>query len=43
MNALQTIHERYRALFGNDHDTAAVRGNEEQPTIEFSKAAPHFP
>jgi hypothetical protein len=41
MNALQTIHERYVVLFGNDHDTAAVRGNEEQPTTpEFSRAAP---
>jgi len=41
MNALQTIHERYVALFG-DHDTAAVRGNEGQPTTpQFSRAAPH--
>jgi hypothetical protein len=42
MTPLQTIHERYVALFGNDHATAAVRGNEEQPsTPEFSRAAPH--
>lgn len=41
MNALQTIHERYCALFGNDDATAAVRGNEGQPTTpEFSRAAP---
>jgi hypothetical protein len=40
MTPLQTIHERYLTLFG-DHDTAAVRGNEEQPTTpEFSRAAP---
>jgi hypothetical protein len=41
MNPLQVIHERYVALFG-DHATAAVRGNEEQPTTtqEFSRAAP---
>jgi hypothetical protein len=39
MNALQKIHERYVALF-NDHDTAAVRG-EEQPAPDFSRAAPH--
>jgi hypothetical protein len=44
MNALQVIHERYLALFGNDHDTAAVRGNEGQPTTpSFSRAAPRFP
>lgn len=41
MTALQAIHERYVALFGNDHDTAAVRGNEEQPTPDFLRAAPH--
>jgi hypothetical protein len=44
MTALQIIHERYVALFGNDHHTAAVRGNEEQPSPQaFLTAAPRFP
>jgi hypothetical protein len=43
MSALRTIYERYVALFGNDHATAGVRGNEEQPTPESSVAAPRFP
>jgi hypothetical protein len=43
MNPLSTIYERYVALFGNDHDTAAVRGKEEQPTAMVSTAAPLFP
>ena len=42
MNALKTIYERYVALFGNDHNTAAVRG-EERPTPEFFRAAPQSP
>lgn len=43
MNALQIIHERYVALYGNDHNTAAVRGNEEQPAPQEFLAAPRFP
>jgi hypothetical protein len=43
MNALQIIHERYVALYGNDQNTAAVRGKEEQPAPQEFLAAPRFP
>ena len=43
MTALQTIHERYVALYGNDHAPAAVRGKEEQPAPQVFSAAPLFP
>jgi hypothetical protein len=43
MSPLATIYEHYQRLFANDHDTAAVRGNEEQPAPTFSRAAPRFP
>jgi hypothetical protein len=43
MKALRTIYERYVALYGNDHDTAAVRGKEEQPAPQVFLAAPLFP
>lgn len=40
MNSITTLYEHYQRLFG-EHDTAAVRGKEEQPTPDFSRAAPH--
>ena len=44
MTALRTIYERYVALYGQHHDTAGVRGNEEQPNPQVSqRAAPHSP
>jgi len=42
MNAIRRIYEEYETLFGTPTDTAAVRGNEEQPD-QASVAAPRFP